>query len=89
MSSRLPSLPLRLIFSPSSRPTLRPVLSPSAAPHRTIAGGPQRTQPLKIWPFVAILLLGSSTYVFMVKSRVGTENNSSQKRPRNLSPNGQ
>lgn len=88
MSSRLPSLPLRLIFSPSSRPTLRPTLSLHPL-HRTIAGGPQRTQPLKIWPFVAILALGSGTYVFMVKSRVGTENNSSQKRPRNLSPNGQ
>ena len=87
MSTRLLSSHLKAPFVPKSRTTLRPT-NPSLSafpPHRTVAGGPQKTQPFKIWPFVAILALGSGTYVYMVRSRVGAENNSPRTRPRNTS----
>lgn len=34
-------------------------------------GGPSKS-PLKIWPFVAITLVGSGAYALMVRSRAGT-----------------
>lgn len=51
--------------------------SRAALPQRSflrcyVAGGPRRTsQPLRAWPFIAITLLGSVTYVYMVRGRVG------------------
>ncbi|KAF7949552.1 uncharacterized protein EAE97_003061 [Botrytis byssoidea] len=35
-------------------------------------GGPSKS-PLKIWPFVAITLVGSGAYAMMVRSRAGTD----------------
>lgn len=52
---------------------------------RTVTGRPKGAQPFKVWPFVFILAFGSGCYVFMVKSRIGTENNTPRTRPRNPS----
>ena len=78
---------LRTLFNPSR--TRIPVSSrlfqsPLLLTHlRTVTGGPTGAQPFKVWPFIFILALGSGTYVYMVKSSVGTENNTPRTRPRN------
>lgn len=62
-------------------PALTPLIQ-----HRTVAGGPQKTQPFKIWPFLVILALGSGSYMYMVKSRAEHQSQSPRKGPRNNSP---
>lgn len=62
----------KLRLSPTAQSSQR--LSPSSI--RTYVSGQQRQpsyQPLKIWPIILITLLGSASYVYMVKSRVNTD----------------
>lgn len=56
-----------------ARPQLHPALTQPYL-HIRHASGPNPTpgrNPLKIWPFIAIALLGTYTYTLMVKSRTG------------------
>ena len=86
MPSRGLTTVVKAPFASSARPLLRPAtLLLSLPTYRTVLGAPQPQQPFKVWPFLAILALGSGTYVFMVKSRVGQENKSPRTRPRNTS----
>lgn len=77
MSRNLPRLFFQR-FASSTRPALRSQL-PSATlrstTRRCASGGPRPNpsqSPMKVWPFVAITLLGSGCYVLMARSRDGT-----------------
>ncbi|KUJ22516.1 UMP-CMP kinase [Mollisia scopiformis] len=81
MASTLPRfLPRRLCqssplprFSQSIPRKSPPLRNLNLSTRRGYASGPNRTpgnNPLKIWPFVAIVLAGSGAYVLMVRSRV-------------------
>ena len=70
MLLRSPNTPPRAVYS--SR------LNPKSQHSRAFASGRPNHSPLKVWPFVAITVLGSVSYFFMVRSRAGQE-----QRPRN------
>lgn len=79
MSRSIPRL-FSLRFASSTRPAVRSQL-PSATLRNTTRrfasgeSGPRPTpgqSPFKIWPFVAITLMGTGSYILMVRSRDGS-----------------
>lgn len=73
--------------------SLRPSLtnnspSPESAVRTYVSGAPRgpATHPLKVWPFVLILLAGTGSYMFMVKSRTSETTDKKKARGPSITP---
>lgn len=93
-------LPPRLMFPAAlqlrrqgQQQSLRPSLtnnspSPKSAVRTYVSGAPRgpATHPLKVWPFVLILLAGTGSYMFMVKSRTSETTDKKKARGPSITP---
>lgn len=72
---------LRLSLTNSSPP-------PKSAFRTYVSGAPRgpATHPLKVWPFVLILLAGTGSYMFMVRSRASETTDKKKARGPSITP---
>lgn len=71
------------------RPSSNNSLPPPKSAVRTYVSGTSRgpaTHPLKVWPFVLILLTGTGSYMFMVKSRASEATEKKKPRGPSITP---
>ena len=73
---------------PSLSKTNSPPPPPKSAFRTYVSGAPRgpATHPLKVWPFVLILLAGTGSYMFMVKSRVSDTSDKKKARGPSITP---